>query len=154
MEKLKVLLMLKIPLILFALVFLAVPAASVDPDKWDLITHQEIVPQQSFPVEDYTITLADRETNGLGDYTAVVYIEYNGNKINEYFVFNINVNSTMNVKDLIHILAAKHFYPPHTIQIIYNNKLLSTDGLLINELNNIQSTIIMVVYEKYSYVMN
>lgn len=63
--------------------FLAVPAASVDPDKWDLITHQEIVPQQSFPVEDYTITLADREKNGPGDYTAVVYIEYNGNKQTE-----------------------------------------------------------------------
>jgi hypothetical protein len=75
--------MLKKPLTLFILLLLIIPATAIDPDKWDLVTHREIVPQQSFPVGDYTITLADREKNGLDDSTVIVHIEHNGNKQTE-----------------------------------------------------------------------
>ncbi len=75
--------MLKTPLTLFILLLLTIPATAIDSNKWDLVTHQEIVPQQSFPVGDYTITLADRNKNGLDDYTVIVYIEHNGNKQTE-----------------------------------------------------------------------
>jgi hypothetical protein len=75
--------MLKIPVTLLILLLLIIPATAIDPDKWDLVTHQEIVPQQSFPVGDYTITLSDRQQNGLDDYTVIVNIEHNGNKQTE-----------------------------------------------------------------------
>lgn len=68
----------KIPFTLFLLILFIIPASAVDTDKWDLVAHQEIVPQQSFLVGDYTITLAERENNGLDDYTVIVYIEQNG----------------------------------------------------------------------------
>jgi hypothetical protein len=74
---------LRIPLTLFILLILTIPVTAIDSNKWDLVTHQEIVPQQSFPVGDYTITLADRNKNGVDDYTVIVYIEHNGNKQTE-----------------------------------------------------------------------
>ena len=75
--------MLKMPVTLLILLLLIFPAAAIDADKWDLVTHQEIVPQQSFPVGDYTITLSDRQKNGLDDYTVIVNIEHNGNRQTE-----------------------------------------------------------------------
>ena len=75
--------MFKISLTVFILLLLIIPASAIDTDKWDFVAHQEVVPQQSFPVGDYTITLADREKNGLYDYTVIVYIEQNGNRQNE-----------------------------------------------------------------------
>jgi hypothetical protein len=75
--------MFKIPITLLILLLLIIPATAIDPDKWDLVTHQEIVPQQSFLVGDYTITLSDRQENGLDDYTVIVNIEHNGNKQTE-----------------------------------------------------------------------
>jgi hypothetical protein len=68
---------------LFTLLLLTVPAIAIDTDKWDLVTHQEIIPHQSFPVGNYTITLAERENTGLDDYTVIVYIEQNGNRQTE-----------------------------------------------------------------------
>ena len=58
------------------MLLLARPVVSVDSDKWALMAHREMVPQQSFKVGDYTVTLADREKNGLDDYTVIVYIEH------------------------------------------------------------------------------
>jgi hypothetical protein len=75
--------MFKMPFTLFPFLLLIIPASAVDTDKWDLVIHQEIVPQQSFHVGDCIITLADREKNGLDDYTVIVYIEHNGNKQTE-----------------------------------------------------------------------
>jgi len=59
----------QIPFTFFLFLLLIIPASAVDTDKWDLVAHKEIVPQQSFPVENYSITLAEREKNGLDDYT-------------------------------------------------------------------------------------
>lgn len=75
--------MLKIPVTLLILLLLIIPATAIDPDKWDLVTHKEIVPQQSFLAGDYTIRLSDRQKNGLDDYTVIVNIEHNGNKQTE-----------------------------------------------------------------------
>lgn len=75
--------MLKILLTLFTLLFVTIPAIAIDTDKWVLEAHQEIAPHQSFPVGDYSITLAEREKNGLDDYTVIVYIEKNGNRQTE-----------------------------------------------------------------------
>ena len=66
--------MFKIQLTVFILLLLIIPASAIDTDKWDLVTRQEIVPQQSFPAGDYTITLAEQEKNGFDDYTVIVYL--------------------------------------------------------------------------------
>lgn len=53
--------MFKILFTLFTLLLVTIPAIAIDSDKWDLVAHQEVVPQQSFPVGGYTITLAECE---------------------------------------------------------------------------------------------
>jgi hypothetical protein len=75
--------MFKLLLALFILLLVTIPSMAIDTDNWDLVTHQEIVPQQTFPVGDYLITLAEREKNGLDDYTVFVYIEKDGNRQTE-----------------------------------------------------------------------
>jgi hypothetical protein len=75
--------MFKIPFTLFLFLLLIIPASAIDTDKWDFVTHQEISPQQSFSVGDYTITLEDQQQNGVDDYTIIITIEQNGNKQTE-----------------------------------------------------------------------
>jgi sorbitol-specific phosphotransferase system component IIA len=70
--------MFKVSSTLFILLLVIIPVLAIDTDKWDLVTHQEIVPKQSFPVGEYTITMAEREKNDLNDYTVVIFIEKDG----------------------------------------------------------------------------
>jgi hypothetical protein len=75
--------MFKISLTIVILLLLTTPAMAIDADKWNFVAHQEISPQQSFSVGEYTITLEDQEQNGVDDYTVIVNIEQNGNKQSE-----------------------------------------------------------------------